>query len=1062
MQARKRKKVQPLLESLIALLTRAGLPGRLARCRRRGGYLGMLTAAGHTLWRATPLAALTSCGASTAVEAVAGWLAGCQPVATWGPRRQLATALPGRHVRRCPVSRTLLQTPDCFLGLVEFPDFRGSRLRLECVPTAGERERPAARVAQCGGGGRAPLRGRPACLQPDTQVGEYVEEARQSAVNTLNGNREVCSTPHAVSIIVGCSSLSVSLSVAAGTDEHMSSPWKLVSQSADLEVTEERFAVWVPRYTRCGSWEQPPPAWSAAQRLAARLWVSELPPPPAAGAAVGGGCAGALAQLRRLTWRQSLQLVQELECQIADDCIDSRCVPGSRFNLIQTAQERHGSVLKTWYYSGSAARDYGAKEQTFQKVNATCIHFVGAESESCASYRSLIHWLVVLSCAELQVQAAVFRERLSSYWRDLAQLLSLGATHAPQLLVPLAFELMGNHASDQQLHGWIKDMKRVKDMLHTKLTGWVQDLQLASKQAEHYEVEEDKDEPGDLIIRRPLLSERLLRYQPWNLSFHDDFSALCKERQPEASQMFSLADELYAFHRVYWSTAAEYIDSSHKDHFKIVDEEWQLEDRSHATLSVDTDCVQLLVNALDHPTCPLEDLPLEAVKQRLQCREQLWDDVVQRSPHIPVTSYLAYTQRINVNLCLLAWMAVNSYGICQDVPFSMIQSVHDARCYSDSPDDQSCLQSNATDAICSVSRAILLLKCRDFSSIKTSLNCTFTKFRSLWVYSRSSILDQKLTEETLNYKNGLNDATLKYKDFKIDSLKPLEISFILINIIFRLSTAGVYMYLPQLRNLPGKILLSFQMTCIVQILCSEVVYRMAGVPDLPTAVLIDSALTLLSCFWLNSFCYHMYACVRHLRLPNQLLPAEVSQLFCREMLCVFIPWSIVCVAAVALEKTSKYYLIHSRIVVLAGISVSVAFNLVCLGLLGYMYLRNRCSMRRLEIVDNKKFASKKECLFMSVKAIILSGTGIIIRIGFHQAQGIAQVVYYMHLVTMVQGPVLFVCFVCNGTTLPLLKNRILLWWNPTNIPAGLELCSAAERNLARRNNEQSPFSESSL
>ncbi|XP_047100978.1 uncharacterized protein LOC124719835 [Schistocerca piceifrons] len=169
--------------------------------------------------------------------------------------------------------------------------------------------------------------------------------------------------------------------------------------------------------------------------------------------------------------------------------------------------------------------------------------------------------------------------------------------------------------------------------------------------------------------RRPLLSERLLRYQPWNLSFPDDFSALCEERQPELSQVFSLAASLYAAYRVYWYAAAEYIDLLYEDEFKTVDEEWQLEDRSSATLSVDTDCVQLLANALDHPTCPLEDPPLEAIKQNEQCRVQLWDDVVQRSPHIPVTSYLAYTQRINVNLCLLAWMAVNSYGICQGVPF---------------------------------------------------------------------------------------------------------------------------------------------------------------------------------------------------------------------------------------------------------------------------------------------------------------------------------------------------------------------------------------------------------
>ncbi|XP_047100951.1 uncharacterized protein LOC124719801 [Schistocerca piceifrons] len=339
-----------------------------------------------------------------------------------------------------------------------------------------------------------------------------------------------------------------------------------------------------------------------------------------------------------------MEVLVELDCQIADDCIDSRCVPrlnNMEWNVttLQTNDLRHHILSQSAYAVRRIAKAMASR------VNCEWWRHVQFE------------WR---DKPELQAQAAVFRERLSTYWRDLAQLLSLDATLASQLLVPLAFERMGNHASDQQLHGWIKDMERVKNMLRTKLTGWVHDMQFASKQVEHYEVEEDKDRPGHLILRRPLLSERLLPYQPWSFSSDDDFSALCEERQPEASQMFSLAEELSALHRVYWVTAADYIDSFYDDGFKIVDEEWQLEDRSHATLSVNTDCVQLLVNALDHPTCPLEDLPLEAVKQREQCREQLWDDVVQRSPHIPVTSYLAYTQRINVNLCLLAWMAVNS------------------------------------------------------------------------------------------------------------------------------------------------------------------------------------------------------------------------------------------------------------------------------------------------------------------------------------------------------------------------------------------------------------------
>ncbi|XP_049796097.1 uncharacterized protein LOC126212729 [Schistocerca nitens] len=800
----------------------------------------------------------------------------------------------------------------------------------------------------------------------------------------------------------------------------------------------------------CGVLKPPSAALSAVARQAASF-PTYGPPQPPAGGGQRGGCVGALAGLHSLTFFELLEFRKEYYCRIAADCIDSSSV------LRWNNTEWNVTTLQT------DALRHRVLSQSLQAVRRITTAITARQT--CELNHRPYFKMTYLNKTELQAHAADYLGRLSNFWRDLAQLVSLSATHVSQLLVPLAFEHMGKNTSDQRLHRWIKDVERVKDILHTKLTGWVHDMQYVSKQMLRYEVEEDKDTPGDFKIRGPLLNADLLRYQSWLLSSHD--GVLCKERQPEASEMFSLAEALYTFYRTYWYPAATLLTPRYEYLIDIVDEEWQLEDTSNVTLSVDTDCVQLLANALDHPICPLEDLPPETVKQRERCRVQLWDDVVQRSPHIPVTSYLAYTQRVDVNLCLLAWMAVNSYSICQGVPFSMMQSVHDARCYFDSPDDQSCLESKATDAICSVSRALLLLKCRDFSSFETFRTCSIRLHSDGWYNDAVEPwgefhVEGYPTEKTLNYKNSLNNATLKYKHFKIESLKSLEISFISVNIIFRISTAGIYVYFPHLRNLPGKILLSFQITGIIQILCSEVVYRMAGVPDLSTMVLIDSALTLLSCICLNSFCYQMYACVRHLRLPNQLLPAEVSKLFRREVLYVLIPWSIVCVAAVALEKTSKYYLMHSRIIFLVGISLSVAFNLVCLGLVGYMYLRTRYSMRRLRIVGNNKFASKKQYTFMSVKAIILSGIGIMIRIGFHQAQGIAQFVYYAHIVTMVQGPVLFVCFVCNGTTLPVVKNRLLSLWNPTIIGPGRELCSAAERNLARRNNEHSLAVESPL
>ncbi|XP_046981407.1 uncharacterized protein LOC124550730 [Schistocerca americana] len=234
---------------------------------------------------------------------------------------------------------------------------------------------------------------------------------------------------------------------------------------------------------------------------------------------------------------------------------------------------------------------------------------------------------------------------------------------------------MDTHPNDELLSTWINHVEHMRDMLHTKLRGWIQDMQYVSEQTANYKVEEDKKSPGKYIIRLPLLNDRLLSYHGQHLAFRDDFSAQCEKQQPEASSMFALADVLYGFYYHVWFNEARSFLPLYEVHYRttarpgvpderpiyIKGEEWQLEDKSNATLSVDTGCMQLLANALDHPMCPLEDLPPETIKRRKQCRVQLWHDLSQGSPHIPVTSYLAYTQRANVNLCLFAWMTVLSH-----------------------------------------------------------------------------------------------------------------------------------------------------------------------------------------------------------------------------------------------------------------------------------------------------------------------------------------------------------------------------------------------------------------
>ncbi|XP_049843245.1 uncharacterized protein LOC126295038 [Schistocerca gregaria] len=202
----------------------------------------------------------------------------------------------------------------------------------------------------------------------------------------------------------------------------MRCPWKLVSQSADLEVSEGGFADWSPRLVKCGSLEQPPPAVSAAQRLADRLRDTGLPPPPPRGAQEGEGCAGALAQLRRLSWVEIWELVEELDCRVAADCIDNHCVPrlnNMKWNMttLQTDDLRHHILSQSVH---------GVRQITRATVGMV----------NCEWWRPV----QFVDKPELQTPSAVFRERLSSYLRELAQLLSLGATHASQLLLPLAFE----------------------------------------------------------------------------------------------------------------------------------------------------------------------------------------------------------------------------------------------------------------------------------------------------------------------------------------------------------------------------------------------------------------------------------------------------------------------------------------------------------------------------------------------------------------------------------------------------------------------------------------------
>ncbi|XP_049861434.1 uncharacterized protein LOC126355219 isoform X2 [Schistocerca gregaria] len=284
-------------------------------------------------------------------------------------------------------------------------------------------------------------------------------------------------------------------------------------------------------YVTCDALAPPSGAVSAVARLIpASSSTSRWPP------AWGVACGGAVEAVRDLARGTPDELHSWDLCSlIAKDCIHSSCVRGWTnkewdAEILAMDRLRHSILAQLLKAARRITRAITAR---FQCALRNTLSFIQSSG---------------LNGTELQAKVALYLEHLSSYWRDSAQLLSLSVDDVSQLLVPLAFEHVGNHSNGERLHVWIKDMERVRDMLHTKLKGWVRDVRSLSEQIPYYKVEEDKKKPGKYILRRPVLNEDLLSFHQEHPSFRGSFGALCEERHPGASQMFTLADALHSLY----------------------------------------------------------------------------------------------------------------------------------------------------------------------------------------------------------------------------------------------------------------------------------------------------------------------------------------------------------------------------------------------------------------------------------------------------------------------------------------------------------------------------------
>ncbi|XP_046983077.1 uncharacterized protein LOC124553231 [Schistocerca americana] len=161
-------------------------------------------------------------------------------------------------------------------------------------------------------------------------------------------------------------------------------------------------------FETCENLEAPSVAVPAATRLVPRR--GHEPPP-----AEDEECGRALAEVRHLTEDSSRELTRGLIRGVAADCIRSCSTDRLRSAILTKLLHAVQQITRAINHRNRLVLDYNWE---------------------------FLHNDHNISKTEFQAEIPVFLEHLSDYWRDSAQLLSLGVKHFSQLLVPLAFEHM--------------------------------------------------------------------------------------------------------------------------------------------------------------------------------------------------------------------------------------------------------------------------------------------------------------------------------------------------------------------------------------------------------------------------------------------------------------------------------------------------------------------------------------------------------------------------------------------------------------------------------------------
>lgn len=228
---------------------------------------------------------------------------------------------------------------------------------------------------------------------------------------------------------------------------------------------------------------------------------------------------------------------------------------------------------------------------------------------------------------------------------------------------------------------------------------------------------------------------------------------------------------------------------------------------------------------------------------------------------------------------------------------------------------------------------------------------------------------------------------------------PLALVLTYVNVAARVFTLVTCLLCPQLRDLPGKVLMGYQLTALLRLVAVPAVLE-----DFPLAARLDVAADLASTLWLTAYMHFLTTSIATLRLPDSLSPCEARVVLLRYAL---LGWASSAALSAAFFWTDEA--LESRV------NFGHLFFLLANygALFGNLYMFLRCCHFYYDVRLVDHGGAFVGLFDLATKTSLLSGAGIASRLVFAQIQPLDRVATFYRALAALQGLLVFALYGCQ-------------------------------------------------